>query len=737
MLSAYAHWGRLDEAQRLFDEAPEKSHVSWSSLISGYTRHGHGILPLALFWKMQCEGQRPNQYTWGSVLRTCSSQSLLQRGQQIHAHAIKTNFDLNDFVLTGLVDMYAKCKLICEAEYLFKTVPDNRSHVLWTAMVTGYMQNGNGFSAIRTFRDMLVQRIKCNQFAFASILSACGKFSFPHFGAQVHSCVVQSGFNANVFVESALVDMYAKCRDLCSARRVLMNMEVEDVVSWNSMIVGCVRQGLKVEALCLFQEMHSRNMKVDDFTYPSILNSFASKMDIRSAQSVHCLVVKSGFEFFQPVSNALVDMYAKCGYLCFSSMVFNHMEERDVITWTSLITGYAHNGFHREAVGLFYDMRNAAIWPDHFVYAGIISACAELTILEFGRQLQANLIKSDLGSSLSVDNSLVTLYAKCGCIEDADRVFGMMRVQNVISWTALIVGYAQNGRGKDSIILYNEMIASGTKPDFITFIGLLFACSHAGLVENGRRYFNSMDRIYGIRPGTEHYTCMIDLLGRSGKIGEAKELLNQMDMEPDATMWMALLSACRAHRDIELGERAAMNLFSIDPQNAVPYVMLSNMYSSVGNWECAARVRKMMKTRGLNKEPGCTWIEMNSTVHTFMSEDRSHSRTTEIYRKVDEVMTSIKIAGYVANMNFSLHDTDDEGRELGLAYHSEKLAVAFGLLTAPPGASIRVFKNLRVCGDCHTAMKFISVVFHQHIILRDSNCFHHFREGVCSCRDYW
>ncbi|XP_042964004.1 pentatricopeptide repeat-containing protein At2g03880, mitochondrial [Carya illinoinensis] len=737
MIAAYANSGRLAEAKKLFNETPNRSSITWSSLISGYCRYGCEMEALDLFREMLYEGLKLSQYTLGSALRGCSVLGLLQVGETIHGYLIKIGFVSNVFVVTALVDMYAKCKRILEAEYLFDTLPGRRNHVLWTAMVSGYSQNGDEFKAIECFRGMQAEGVESNQFTFPSILTACASVSAGDFGAQVHGCIVRSGFGANVFVQSALVNMYAKCGNLNSARRALENMEIDDVISWNSMIVGCVRHGFEQEALSLFKKMHARDMKINDFTYPSVLNSFASTMDMKTAKSVHCMIIKTGFEAYKLVSNALVDMYAKQGYLECALEVFSRIVDRDVISWTSLVTGYAHNGSHEEAIKLFCDMRTTGICPDEFVIASILSACAELTLLKFGQQVHANFIKFGLVSSLSIDNSLVTMYAKCGCIEDANGVFNSMQVQDVVTWTALIVGYAQNGRGKDSIQFYNRMIASGTKPDFITFIGLLFACSHAGLVDDGRWFFESMNQVFGIKPGAEHYACMIDLLGRSGKMNEAKELLNEMDVKPDATVWKALLAACRVHRNLELGEKAAKNLFQLEPSDAVPYVLLSNMYFSAGRWEDAARIRRVMKSMGISKEPGCSWIELNSHVHRFMSEDRGHPRTAEIYSKIDEIMILIKEAGYVPDMNFALHDMDEEGKELGLAYHSEKLAIAFGILTVPPGAPVRIFKNLRVCGDCHTAMKYISRVFLRHIILRDSNCFHHFRDGNCSCGDYW
>ncbi|XP_028201889.1 pentatricopeptide repeat-containing protein At2g03880, mitochondrial isoform X2 [Glycine soja] len=735
MVSGYANVGRLVEARELFNGFSSRSSITWSSLISGYCRFGRQAEAFDLFKRMRLEGQKPSQYTLGSILRGCSALGLIQKGEMIHGYVVKNGFESNVYVVAGLVDMYAKCRHISEAEILFKGLAFNKgNHVLWTAMVTGYAQNGDDHKAIEFFRYMHTEGVESNQFTFPSILTACSSVSAHCFGEQVHGCIVRNGFGCNAYVQSALVDMYAKCGDLGSAKRVLENMEDDDVVSWNSMIVGCVRHGFEEEAILLFKKMHARNMKIDHYTFPSVLNCcIVGRID---GKSVHCLVIKTGFENYKLVSNALVDMYAKTEDLNCAYAVFEKMFEKDVISWTSLVTGYTQNGSHEESLKTFCDMRISGVSPDQFIVASILSACAELTLLEFGKQVHSDFIKLGLRSSLSVNNSLVTMYAKCGCLDDADAIFVSMHVRDVITWTALIVGYARNGKGRDSLKFYDAMVSSGTKPDFITFIGLLFACSHAGLVDEGRTYFQQMKKIYGIEPGPEHYACMIDLFGRLGKLDEAKEILNQMDVKPDATVWKALLAACRVHGNLELGERAATNLFELEPMNAMPYVMLSNMYLAARKWDDAAKIRRLMKSKGITKEPGCSWIEMNSRLHTFISEDRGHPREAEIYSKIDEIIRRIKEVGYVPDMNFSLHDMDREGKEAGLAYHSEKLAVAFGLLASPPGAPIRIFKNLRVCGDCHSAMKYISGVFTRHIILRDSNCFHHFKEGECSCEDY-
>ncbi|KAK7394850.1 hypothetical protein VNO78_15391 [Psophocarpus tetragonolobus] len=738
MISGYVNVGRLVEARELFNGLSNRSSITWSSLISGYCRFRFGCEAEAfdLFRWMRLEGQKPSQYTLGSILRVSSALGLIHNGEMIHGYVVKNGFESNVYVVTGLVDMYAKCRHISEAEILFKGLAiDKGNHVLWTAMVTGYSQNGDGHKAIEFFCYMHTEGVESNQFTFLSILTACSAVSDHCFGEQVHSSIVRSGFGCNVYVQSALIDMYAKCGDLSNAKKVLENMEEDDVISWNSMIVGCVRHGLQEEALDLFKKMRARNVKIDDYTFPSILN--CCPIGSINVKSVHCMVIKTGFENYKLVSNALVDMYAKTGNLNCAYAVFEKMLEKDVISWTSLVTGYAQNSSHEESLKTFCDMRIAGVSPDQFIIASILSACAEITLLEFGKQVHSDFIKSGLRSSLSVDNALVSMYAKCGCLGDADAVFVSMHVRDVITWTALIVGYAQNGKGRESLRFYDAMVSSGTKPDFITFIGLLFACSHTGLVDEGRTYFQQMKKIYGIKPGPEHYACMIDLFGRLGKLDEAEEILNEMDVKPDATVWKALLAACKVHGDFELGKRAATNLFELEPMNAMPYVMLSNMYSAARKWDDAAKIRRLMKSKGIIKEPGCSWIEMNNRVHSFISEDRGHPREAEIYSKIDEIIRRIKEVGYVPDMSFSLHDMDSERKEVGLAYHSEKLAVAFGLLASTPGAPIRIFKNLRVCGDCHSAMKYISGVFTRHIILRDSNCFHHFREGECSCGDYW
>ncbi|VFQ84502.1 unnamed protein product [Cuscuta campestris] len=736
MISAYAEAGRLDEARQLFDKAPKKSAFTWSTLLSGYSKHGLENEGFELFRAMQRDGKKPTGTTLASILRICSAKRLIFEGEQVHSYSMKTRFNLDIFVATGLVEMYVKCMRVAEAESVFNSISTGKNHVTWTSMICGYSQIACFSKAIDCFRRMRAENVKANQYTFPGLLSSCSALSDLKFGVQVHSNVLRGGFGSNLFVQSALVDMYAKCGDLSSARKELESMSFDHIVSWNAMMLGCVNHGFPNMALSLFKDMVSRDMDTDNFTYPSVINSLALLKDATNGKCIHCSVIKTGYDGYRLVANALVDMYAKQAELVCAREVFEGIMDKDVVSWTSLVTGYAHNCMHEESLKLFREMMSSAdVTPDPVIFSSVLSSCAEIAVLDLGRQIHARYMKSGLTTSASVDNTLVAMYANCGSLEDADRVFDSMRSRSVITWTARIIGYAQNGRGEESVRLYDSMICEGIEPDVVAFIGLLFACSRAGLVELGRSHFESMEPVYGIKPGPNHYACMTDLLARAGKTQEAMELA--ADAGPDATVWKALLSACGVHGDVPAAEKAAAVLFELNPEDAAPYVMMSNIYSAAGRWDESSRVRGRMRASGARKERSYSWIETNGAVHKFLSGDRDHPKAGEVFAKVEDVLRAIEEAGYVPDMNCALHDINDEGRRESLAYHSEKLAVAFGLLYVPEGAAIRVYKNLRVCGDCHAAMKFISKVFQRHIILRDSNYFHHFRLGTCSCRDYW
>eukprot|EP01018_Ginkgo_biloba_P010548 Gb_15394 [translate_table: standard] len=798
MISGYAQCGRIDEAWQLFDKMPERDIVSWNAIIAAGAHHGLGEETLGLYCQLKQTSLKPNEFTFTSVLSVCANLLSLEQGTKIHGHIIKMGFESYVLVETALVDMYVKCESIedarqvfekmsspnvfiwntmvvgyakCgrleDARQMFNVIPE-RDVVSWNTIIGIYGQHGYGQEALKLFCEMHRLGMKPNHITFACVLNACASSLSLEQGKQLHAHIIRTELELNVFVGSALVDMYAKCGRLGEALQLFNRMPERNVVSWTAMISGYAQLGHGEAALSVFFQMQHEGIKPDQFTYASVLGMCASLTDLKQGHQVHANIIKSGFESFVPVGNALVSVYAKCGSIEDARQVFDKMSTRDVISWTSLITGYAKCGTLDYARHLFEKMpaRNVVSWnammagyvqlghgektlklfsqmqwagtkPDWITFASVLSACASLAALKLGRQVHVHTIRNGLESYVSVGNALVTMYSKCGSIEDAHHVFNKMLEQDTVSWNAMITGYAQHGHGQKAFHFFEQMLQLGMKPDHITFVAVLSACSHTGLVDEGRYYFESMSRVHCITPRSEHYACMIDLLGRAGHLDEAENFINNMPFKPHASVWGALLSSCRIHGNIELAKRAAECLFELEPHDSGTYILLSNIYATAGRWEDAAKVRKMMKERGVRKNPGCSWIEVKNRVHAFMVEDRTHPQIEEIYAMLETLDEQMKKAGYVPNTDFVVQDVEQEQKRQSLSHHSEKLAVAFGLISTPPGTPIQIIKNLRVCGDCHSAIKFISNIVGREMVVRDANRFHHFKDGLCSCGDYW
>uniref|UniRef100_A0A2N9GJB8 DYW domain-containing protein n=1 Tax=Fagus sylvatica TaxID=28930 RepID=A0A2N9GJB8_FAGSY len=543
-------------------------------------------------------------------------------------------------------------------------------------------------------------------------------------------------------------------------------------VTWNAMISGYVHHGFIDEALEMFRKMHLKGIQHDEFTYTSVISACANAGLFKHGKQVHAFILRTEEKpkpnFSLSVNNELVTLYWKCGKVeeareIFDKMLsrdfvswnailsayvnlgriveaksfFKEMPERNLLTWTVMISGLAQNGFGEEGLKLFNQMRIEGFEPCDYAFAGAITSCAVLGALEHGRQLHAQLVQLGHDSSLSAGNALITMYARCGIVEAANCVFLTMPYLDSVSWNAMIAALGQHGHGLQAIELFDQMLKENIVPDRITFLTVLSACSHAGLVKEGRHYFNSMCGCYGITPGEDHYARLIDLLARAGKFSEANNVIKSMPFEPGAPIWEALLAGCRTHGNMDLGIQAAERLFELMPQHDGTYVLLSNMYATAGRWNEVAKVRKLMRDRGIKKEPGCSWTEVESKVHVFLVDDTVHPEVQAVYNYLEQLVLEMRKLGYVPDTKFVLHDMEYEHKESVLATHSEKLAVVFGLMKLPLGATIRVFKNLRICGDCHNAFKFMSKVVGREIVVRDGKRFHHFRTGECSCGNYW
>lgn len=346
-------------------------------------------------------------------------------------------------------------------------------------------------------------------------------------------------------------------------------------------------------------------------------------------------------------------------------------------------------------------------------------------------------MKIDLEDNVIVGTSIIDMYCKCGRVEMARRAFDRMRDKNVRTWTAMIAGYGMHGRAREALELFYEMVRTGIRPNYVTFVSVLAACSHAGRVDEGWRWFSSMHHEYKIEPGIEHYGCIVDLLGRAGFVSKAHELIKGMKVKPDFVIWGSLLGACRTHNNVELAEISAGKLFELDPDNCGYYVLLCNIYADAERWEDVERMRTIMNSRGLVKTPGYSSVELKGRVHMFLVGDKGHPQHESIYEYLEKIYVKLKQAGYLPNITSVVHDVEHEEKEIMLQVHSEKLAVAFGIMNSTPGTVIQVIKNLRVCTDCHTVIKLISKIFNREIVVRDAKRFHHFRNGLCSCGDYW
>lgn len=533
----------------------------------------------------------------------------------------------------------------------------------------------------------------------------------------------------DVFSYNVMLACYFKNAAIEAANDLFDRIPVKDIASWNTMISGLSRNGRMDEAKELFHIMPRRNA----VTWNALISGYAETGDMESALELFYKAPVKGVVAW----TSIITGYMRCGKVELAERTFGEMQDKNLVTWNAMIAGYVENGRGEDGLKLFKKMLELGIKANPSSLSSVLVACSNLSVLKLGKQVHQLMYKSPTYWDTAVGTSLISMYCKCGVLEDGWKLFTEMSRKDVVTWNAMISGYAQHGVSHKALNVFNEMRNKGIKPDWITFVGILSACNHSGLVDLGIRYFEQMQKDYGIVVKPDHYTCMIDLLGRAGKLTEALDLIKKMPFEPHSAIYGTLLGACRVHKNLEIAEFAATNLLNLDPMNPAAYVQLANVYAAKKKWESVSRIRRSMKENKAIKTPGCSWIEIKSAIHEFRSGDRLHSELKCIHKKLNDLEKEMKLAGYVPVLESSLHDVTEEQKEQLLLWHSEKLAIAFGLLRLPLSVPIRVFKNLRVCEDCHLATKYISAIEDREIIVRDSTRFHHFKDGKCSCGDYW
>ncbi|KAI4358034.1 hypothetical protein L6164_001943 [Bauhinia variegata] len=782
--------GRVRDAEKLFEEMPLRDSVSWTTMMSGYCQNGRHEDSIKTFASMVQDCKYViDPFSFSCAMKACGCLGYIKLAHQLHCLVAKLDLVSETCIKNSIIDMYIKCGSVSLAECAFQNT-DNPSLFSWNSMIYGYSklygvqkalrtfyqmperdsvswntiisvlsQLGFGVQSLRMFVEMCNQGFRPNSMTYGSVLSACASIFYLEWGAHLHARILRMEHNVDAFMGSALIDMYAKCGYLECARRVFDSLMEHNEFAWTSLISGVAQFGLEEDALVLFNLMRQAPVLLDEFTLATVLGVCSGEKFAATGELLHGYTIKSGMDSSVPVGNAIITMYAKCGnpekanhvfgsmlhrdIISWTAMItafshigdiekaqeyFNKMPERNVITWNSMLSSYIQHGEWEEGLKLYILMRREGVHSDWITFATSISACADLAILKLGIQVISQAEKVGLSSDVSVANSIITMFSRCGQIKEAQKVFDLIYDKNLISWNAMMTGYAQNGFGRKVIDIFENMLKTECAPDHISYIAVLSGCSHMGLVEEGKHHFSSMTKVFGISPTNEHFACMVDLLGRAGLLDEAKNLIDGMPFKPNAAVWGALLGACRIHRDSRLAETVVKNMMELNVEDSGRYVLLANLYTDSGELESVIDVRKLMKEKGIRKSPGCSWIEVDNRVHVFTVNETNHPQIKEIYKELEEMMKNIEETGrYISTV----------ASHRSAKYHSEKLAFVFGLISLPSWMPIRVMKNLRVCHDCHLVLKLMSFVTSRELIMRDGYRFHHFKDGFCSCNDYW
>ncbi|KAG6519127.1 pentatricopeptide repeat-containing protein At3g53360, mitochondrial-like [Zingiber officinale] len=636
ILNAYGKCGAPDDARRLFDEMPNRNRVSWTSIISGCSQNSRDLDAVVLYLGMLRSGLHPDHFALGNVVRACSGLADVELGRQLHCHAVKSNCGGDKLVQNALVTMYARLDRIDDATLVFESIKE-KDPVSWGSMIAAFAQQGYEMEALHLFREMICSGIHYpNEFHFGSAFSACGNIKNLQYGEQMHGICYKFGYERNEFAGSSLSEMYAQCGLLDRTKKVFNEIKMPDLVSWNSILSACSSLGLSDEAFQLFSEMRDIGVEPDDITIRCLLCACTDCDSLLKGEMIHSHAVKLGWDENIAVLNSLLMMHSKCAGLSTAIKLFEEMKDRDRVSWNTILSACLQHQQSKEVFSFINLMQNSEFKFDQITLNAILNACADLAYLDMGSQVHAYALKVGLEFDTMVRNAIIDTYAKCGSLEDARKLFDLVGDRNdVFSWSSLILGYAQYGHAKESLELFWHMQSLGLKPNHVTYVSVLTACSHVGLIDQGLRYFNMMEIVHGIEPTKEHCSCVIDMLARAGRLNDAEKFINQMPFKPDVIMWKTILAACRIHGNAEIGRNAAESILRIDPQNSGAYALLCSIYSSSGSWDDVARLRKVMKSNSVKKLPGKSWIKLKGDVHSFIAEDTSHQQSEGIYEMLE------------------------------------------------------------------------------------------------------
>ncbi|KMZ60227.1 Pentatricopeptide repeat-containing protein [Zostera marina] len=731
----------VDDGRSAFEVMPYRNVVTWSCLLTGYLHNGfHSILPNLFVVMRVGEGIEPNAFTFVAVLGSSAAECMVETGVKAHGLLIKFGFNSAGFVGNSLINMYSKCGVMEDAGKVFDEMDDvNKTQVSWNSMISGLAQNGHDREALELFRGMM----RCDLagwVSFVSVIKSCGNLNLLRSTKELHCSVLRKGYDAvDDNVVTALTVAYSKCGEIDLVLQLFPTVPVEgrNVVTWTAFIGGLLHNGRVEQATASFRQMIDGGVDPNDFTYSTILAADTNT----PVSEIHAHAIRRNYAGATSVGTALVVAYTTLGDIKKAVSSFRFTKSKDIMTWSAMVVAYAQIGDTNGAIGVFRELMTLTTSddmtsPNEYTLSGVIDACASPSATaEQGKHFHAVTIKYAFDLAVCVSSALVSMYSRRGSIESSMAIFDCQPVRDLVSWNAVIGGCGQHGKGRKALELFSQM---NIPFDRVTFLGVLTACTHAGLVEEGQSHFDAMTNIHKLKPTAEHYGCMVDLYSRAGMLQKALEFIQTMPQPATASIWRKVLSGCHVHGNLDVGKIAAERVISLEPSDSAAYVLLSNMYAAAGEWSKRRKIRKLMDDRNVKKEAGYSWIEVKNKVHSFLAGDRTHPSFPSINAKLDELTRRLRVmSGYLPDTSSVLHDVDENIKQQLLSHHSERLAVVFGLLTTPPGTPLQIVKNLRVCRDCHVFMKFTSKAVKRDIVMRDSTRFHHFKSGSCSCGDYW
>ncbi|XP_058100330.1 putative pentatricopeptide repeat-containing protein At5g59200, chloroplastic [Magnolia sinica] len=664
-ITEHACKGDLDTARQMFNGMPQRTVVSWNTLISGYSKWGRTTEALDVVSKMHWSGTNLNESSFSTALSSCSRFRSLDHGEQIHCLVLKSGYEDFELVGSSLLNMYSSClkidnarrvfdilhgrnplvwsvmlvgyvhcNLMSDALNVFMKMP-NRDVVSWTTLISGYSKSEEQCKrSLEFFRLMRASgEADPNEFTFDSVVRVCGRLGTLNKGKMIHGLLIRYGFEPDQSICGGLIVFYCKCDAVEDAKSVYDRLVEPCQNASNLLIEGFISMGRIGDAESVFNGM----VEPSPVSYNLMIKGYGQSSRIEDSKRLFREMPQRTLVS----SNTMISVYCWSGQFNEALKLFESTKgEKNTVTWNSMISGFVQNEQAEEALKLYVSMHRLGVEHNRSTFSTLFRACSSIGALQQGKSLHAHVTKTPFESNVYVGTSLVDMYAKCGSISDAQTSFSNISSPNVAAWTALINGYAHHGLGNKAISLFQQMLEQGIEPNVVTFVGLLTACSRAGLVNEGMEFFQSMEK-YGLVPTLEHYACMVDLLGRSGYLREAEEFVKGMPIDADSVVWGALLSACWFFMDMEVGERVAETMFSLEPKQISAYVIMSNIYAGVGRWEEVVKVRKRLRSMEVKKGPGCSWIEVKNTVHVFCVEDRDHPHCNEIYAFLEELTANV------------------------------------------------------------------------------------------------